>query len=127
MCPGCHPETISLFEPIIMMEEIRFCDGPNGDDRHNDNGWLEGLAVRQALGRLGEREKLILSLRFFNGKTQMELLTKSAFPSAGFTPGEGRLKPYAKLFKLRLNKSQKSEIGGQIGVLRKGITLKDLN
>ncbi len=49
-----------------MMDQI-------GDDRHNDNGWLEGLAVRQALGRLGEREKLILSLRFFNGKTQMEV------------------------------------------------------
>ncbi len=67
-------EPISLFEPIyhdggdpiFVMDQI-------GDDRHNDNGWLEGLAVRQALGRLGEREKLILSLRFFNGKTQMEV------------------------------------------------------
>jgi RNA polymerase, sigma subunit, RpsG/SigG len=67
-------EPISLFEPIyhdggdpiFVMDQI-------GDDRHNDNGWLEGLAVREALRRLGEREKLILSLRFFNGKTQMEV------------------------------------------------------
>src|SRR5690554_620931 len=67
-------EPISLFEPIyhdggdpiFVMDQI-------GDDKHSDNSWLEGIAVREALRRLSEREKLILSLRFFHGKTQMEV------------------------------------------------------
>ena len=67
-------EPISLFEPIyhdggdpiFVMDQI-------GDDKQSDTGWIEGLAVREALQRLSEREKLILSLRFFNGKTQMEV------------------------------------------------------
>jgi RNA polymerase sporulation-specific sigma factor len=67
-------EPISLFEPIyhdggdpiFVMDQI-------GDEKHSDASWLEGIAVREALRRLSEREKLILSLRFFHGKTQMEV------------------------------------------------------
>ncbi|MDA8443410.1 MAG: RNA polymerase sporulation sigma factor SigG [Peptococcaceae bacterium] len=67
-------EPISLFEPIyhdggdpiFVMDQI-------GDDKNLDANWLEGIAVREALRKLSEREKLILSLRFFDGKTQMEV------------------------------------------------------
>ncbi len=67
-------EPISLFEPIyhdggdpiFVMDQI-------GDDKNLDANWLEGIAVREALRKLSEREKLILSLRFFEGKTQMEV------------------------------------------------------
>lgn len=67
-------EPISLFEPIyhdggdpiFVMDQI-------GDEKNHDLNWLEGIAVREALSKLTDREKLILSLRFFEGKTQMEV------------------------------------------------------
>ncbi|HHY60188.1 MAG TPA: RNA polymerase sporulation sigma factor SigG [Clostridia bacterium] len=67
-------EPVSLFEPIyhdggdpiFVMDQI-------GDEKNQDNNWLEEIAVREALSKLSEREKLILTLRFFHGKTQMEV------------------------------------------------------
>lgn len=67
-------EPVSLFEPIyhdggdpiFVMDQI-------GDDKHLDANWLENIAVREALARLSDREKHILTLRFFEGKTQMEV------------------------------------------------------
>lgn len=67
-------EPISLFEPIyhdggdpiFVMDQI-------SDEKHQDGNWLEGISVREAMRKLSDREKLILSLRFFDGKTQMEV------------------------------------------------------
>ncbi|SMB94393.1 RNA polymerase, sigma subunit, RpsG/SigG [Thermanaeromonas toyohensis ToBE] len=67
-------EPVSLFEPIYhdggdpiyVMDQI-------GDEKNHDTNWLESIAVREALNKLSERERLILSLRFFEGKTQMEV------------------------------------------------------
>lgn len=67
-------EPISLFEPIyhdggdpiFVMDQIK-------DEKNQDIGWLENISVKEALARLGEREKQILTLRFFHGKTQMEV------------------------------------------------------
>lgn len=67
-------EPISLFEPIyhdggdpiFVMDQI-------SDDKNLDLSWLEGISIRDALDRLNEREKHILTLRFFEGKTQMEV------------------------------------------------------
>lgn len=67
-------EPVSLFEPIyedggdpiFVMDQIR-------DDKDHDASWLEGMAIREALRRLDNREKLILALRFYEGKTQMEV------------------------------------------------------
>ncbi|KUO52473.1 MAG: RNA polymerase sigma-G factor [Desulfitibacter sp. BRH_c19] len=67
-------EPISLFEPIyhdggdpiFVMDQI-------GDEKNNDNSWLERIAVKEALNKLNNREKHILTLRFFDGKTQMEV------------------------------------------------------
>jgi RNA polymerase sporulation-specific sigma factor len=67
-------DPISLFEPvyhdgndaIFVMDQVR-------DERNTDASWLENLSLSEALKRLNEREKLILSLRFFEGKTQMEV------------------------------------------------------
>lgn len=67
-------EPISLFEPIyhdggdpiFVMDQI-------SDDKNQDGNWLEGIAVREAMRKLSDREKHILSLRFFEGKTQMEV------------------------------------------------------
>lgn len=67
-------EPVSLFEPIyhdggdpiFVMDQI-------GDEKNQDTNWLEKIAIREALQKLGDREKRILTLRFFEGKTQMEV------------------------------------------------------
>ncbi|MGF7185056.1 RNA polymerase sporulation-specific sigma factor [Desulfitispora alkaliphila] len=67
-------EPISLFEPIyndggdpiFVMDQV-------GDEKSQEVNWLEGISVREALRKLSDREKLILTLRFFEGKTQMEV------------------------------------------------------
>ena len=43
------------------------------DTKNTDEQWLERIALQDAIDRLGEREKHILSLRFYEGKTQMEV------------------------------------------------------
>ena len=43
------------------------------DDKNLDLSWLEGVAIKEALRKLSDREKHILTLRFFEGKTQMEV------------------------------------------------------
>lgn len=66
-------DPISLNEPIYsdsgdtvyIMDQIK--------DTQDDTSWIEEIAMRDALKKLNEREKKILSLRFFQGKTQMEV------------------------------------------------------
>ena len=43
------------------------------DGKNTDESWLERIALKEAISRLGERERHILNLRFFQGKTQMEV------------------------------------------------------
>ena len=52
-------------EPIYVMDQVR--------DKNDDRGWLEEIALKEAIRKLGPREKKILSLRFFDGKTQVEV------------------------------------------------------
>ncbi|QGT99146.1 RNA polymerase sporulation specific sigma factor SigG [Candidatus Syntrophocurvum alkaliphilum] len=67
-------EPVSLFEPIyndggdpiLVMDQI-------SDDKNSDELWLEEISIKEALKKLNDREKHIVSLRFFNGKTQMEV------------------------------------------------------
>ena len=67
-------DPVSLFEPVMgeggdavyVMDQVR-------DEKEADSLWLEGIALREAMGRLGERERKILRLRFFEGRTQMEV------------------------------------------------------
>lgn len=67
-------EPVSLFEPvyhdggeaIFVMDQVK-------DDKNTDEMWLESIALSEAMKHLGEREKHILNLRFFQGRTQMEV------------------------------------------------------
>ena len=43
------------------------------DSRNTDEQWLEQIALSEALSALSEREKHILALRFYDGRTQMEV------------------------------------------------------
>ena len=44
-----------------------------GDTKNTDEHWLEQIALREAINGLSEREKRIVQLRFFEGRTQMEV------------------------------------------------------
>jgi RNA polymerase sporulation-specific sigma factor len=67
-------DPVSLFEPIYhdggdaiyVMDQI-------SDNKNHDDNWIENISIKQAIQRLNNREKLILNLRFFEGKTQMEV------------------------------------------------------
>ncbi len=43
------------------------------DSKDTDENWLENISIKEAMKKLSDREKLILNLRFFNGRTQMEV------------------------------------------------------
>lgn len=51
---------------IYVMDQI-------SDTRIDDGNWLENIALGEAMERLSDREKNILYLRFFRGRTQMEV------------------------------------------------------
>ena len=67
-------EPVSLYEPvysdsgdtICVMDQVK-------DNKNNDEMWVERIALKEAVGHLTERERKILSMRFFQGKTQMEV------------------------------------------------------
>ncbi|KXG75939.1 RNA polymerase sporulation sigma factor SigG [Thermotalea metallivorans] len=67
-------DPISLFEPIYHDSgDAIFVMDQVSDEKSEDEVWLEGIALREALRKLSDREKLILTLRFFEGRTQMEV------------------------------------------------------
>lgn len=67
-------DPISLFEPIYhdggdaiyVMDQI-------SDSKNLDDSWLENISIKEAMKKLNDREKLILNMRFFDGRTQMEV------------------------------------------------------
>ena len=67
-------------EPVSLYDSV-FNDGGDSifvidqisDHSVDDDMWLEDIALREAMKKLGKREKDIIHMRFFNGKTQMEI------------------------------------------------------
>lgn len=67
-------DPVSLFDPVynkngdelLLMDQI-------GDEHNTDERWTEKVALDSAVERLGEREKKILYLRYYEGKTQTEI------------------------------------------------------
>lgn len=67
-------EPMSLNEPIYhdngdalyVMDQIR-------DNKGGEEEWAQNIALKNALDRLNERERTIVTMRFFGGKTQMEV------------------------------------------------------
>ena len=67
-------DPVSLNEPvydnsgdaICVMDQVK-------DAKNTDESWLERIALKEAMDRLTDRERRILALRFFQGKTQMEV------------------------------------------------------
>ena len=67
-------EPVSLYEPvytgsgdaIYVMDQV-------SDTKNTDESWMERIALSEAINKLSERERHILALRFYAGKTQMEV------------------------------------------------------
>ena len=67
-------DPVSLYEPvysdggdaICVMDQVR-------DTKNTDEDWTDRIALKEVLKRLDPRERRILSLRFYEGKTQMEV------------------------------------------------------
>jgi len=67
-------DPVSLYEPIYSDGGDAICVMDQVSDRKNtDELWTDRIALKDALERLDERERRILSLRFYEGKTQMEV------------------------------------------------------
>ena len=65
---------VSLFEPVYteggdtlyVMDQI-------SDKKNKEETWVENLSLREAINRLNKRERHIIDLRFYEGRTQMEV------------------------------------------------------
>ena len=76
-------DPVSLFEPVyhdggdtlFVMDQV-------SDDKNGDKLWLEDLSLQEAMHHLSEREKKIVALRFFEGKTQTEVSSEIGISQA---------------------------------------------
>ncbi len=67
-------DPISLYEPVYSDSGDSLCVMDQVKDTKNtDERWLEQIALKEAMSRLSERERKILNMRFYQGKTQMEV------------------------------------------------------
>ena len=94
-------DPVSLFEPIFqdggdpiyVMDQI-------SDERNRDTQWIEGISLRDAMARLNEREQMILAMRFYEGKTQMEVADEIGISQAQVSRLEksaiGQMRKYVK-------------------------------
>lgn len=66
-------EPVSLYEPVFSDGNDTIYVMDQVGDKNDENQWLDELSIKEAIKSLSSREKKILSLRFFKGKTQMEV------------------------------------------------------
>ena len=70
----------AIAEPVSLYETV-YSDGGDSiyimdqlaDDNNTDDTWLEDIALQEAISHLGEREQKIIRMRYYKGKTQMEI------------------------------------------------------
>ena len=76
-------DPISLYEPIYSDGGDAICVMDQvSDTKNTDESWVEQIALKEAMSRLSDREKHILSLRFYEGKTQMEVSSEVGISQA---------------------------------------------
>lgn len=66
-------EPISLYEPVFSESGDTIYVIDQLGDHNDDENWLDEISLKEAMLQLGAREKRILGLRFFRGKTQVEV------------------------------------------------------
>ena len=75
-------DPVSLYEPVYSDDgDAVYVMDQLGDD-NEDGSWLDEIALKQAIQGLNPREKNILSLRYFRGKTQMEVASEIGISQA---------------------------------------------
>ncbi len=76
-------DPVSLFDPVyhdsgdtlFVMDQVK-------DEKHGDRFWVENLSLQEAMQHLSDREKKIVALRFFEGKTQTEVSSEIGISQA---------------------------------------------
>lgn len=79
----------AIVEPVSLYESV-YNDGEDSiyvidqlcDRESTDESWIEDIALREAMKRLGAREKAIIEMRFYRGKTQMEIAAEIGISQA---------------------------------------------
>lgn len=76
-------EPISIYEPVFSDGGESICVMDQiGDTKNTDDAWIEQISLSAAVSSLDKREKRILALRFYDGKTQMEVATEVGISQA---------------------------------------------
>lgn len=73
-CLDAISDTVSLFEPVYNKngDELLLLD-QIGDNRNTEENWSDKVAIESALSNMEQREKNVIYLRYFEGKTQTEI------------------------------------------------------
>ena len=67
-------EPVSLYEPVFHDDgDAIYVMDQVSDSRNTDTRWIENISLSEAMDKLSPRERHILNIRFFEGKTQMEV------------------------------------------------------
>jgi len=76
-------EPVSLFEPVFHDDgDAIYVMDQVSDNKNTDIKWIENISLSEAMNKLTPREKHILNIRFFEGKTQMEVAKENGISQA---------------------------------------------
>lgn len=76
-------DPVSLYEPVFHEDgDALFVMDQIQDEKNTSDSWLENIALTEAIRQLSDREQRILNLRFFQGKTQMEVSSEIGISQA---------------------------------------------
>lgn len=76
-------EPISIYESVYGEgEDSMFVIDQLGDENESDERWVENISLKEAMKKLNERESGIIKLRYFRGKTQMEIAAEIGISQA---------------------------------------------
>lgn len=76
-------DPVSLYEPIYTDGGESICVMDQiSDTKNTDESWIEQIALSDAMSSLSDREKRILAMRFYDGKTQMEVASEVGISQA---------------------------------------------
>lgn len=76
-------DPISLYEPVFHDDgDAIYVMDQVSDTKNTDERWIENIALSEAMKKLSPRERRILNLRFFEGKTQMEVAEEISISQA---------------------------------------------
>jgi len=73
---------ISLYEPVYSDEGDTICVLEQVVYKNDDRNWLDEISFKEEIKKLSDRERLILSLRYMKGKTQMEVSSQIGISQA---------------------------------------------